>query len=83
MKRFVRGAGPGLVAGLASLLGAFGVYAAFFYLGEWPTKNPFDQVFYAAISGVVIWIVVSVSSLRGFADVRSADAATYRRMRTR
>jgi hypothetical protein len=72
-----RSAGVGLIAGSALLPGILAVLIAFFYLGEWPTENPFDQVFYAVIVGVVAWLVLSVVFLGGLADVRNGDSAAY------
>jgi hypothetical protein len=77
MSAFMRRVGPGLIAGLAILPGAVAVCITFFYLGDWPTENPFDQVFYGALAGGAFWIVVSLAFLRGFADVESADPATF------
>jgi hypothetical protein len=66
-----------LIGGLALLPGAVAVCTAFFYLGQWPTENEFDQVFYGALLGVGFWIALSVSCLRGLANIESADAAAY------
>lgn len=74
---FGRKARVGLVAGLPILPGALALFMTFFYLGDWPTRNPFDQVFYGVILGVAAWIVLSVVFLHGLADVKNGDAAAY------
>ena len=74
---FSRRASVGLVAGLAILPGALAVFITFFYLGDWPTENPFDQVFYGVIVAVGGWLVFSVVFLRGLSDVQNGDSAAY------
>jgi hypothetical protein len=66
----------GLVAGLAMLPGALAIWTAYFYLGDWPDGNPFNQVFWGTIFGVASWIVVSIA-WSGGADIRNADPAMY------
>jgi hypothetical protein len=77
VRNFFRSLPPAFIAGLAILPGALAVCMSFFYLGDWPSRNRFDQVFYATIFGVGTWVVVSTAFLRGLADVRNADPAAY------
>ena len=77
LRQFSRSAAVGLVAGLAILPGALAVFITFFYLGDWPTENPFDQVFYGVIVAVGGWLVFSVVFLRGLSDVQNGDSAAY------
>lgn len=60
-----RSSGPALVAGLIVLPWVTGVALSYFYFGDWPTKNPFDQVFAAGLAGVGLWVVISLVFLRG------------------
>jgi hypothetical protein len=74
---FLRRAGVALVASLAILPGVLAVFLTFFFLGEWPTQNGFDHVFYALAIGAGVWLVFSVVCLRGLADVQGGDSAAY------
>lgn len=75
--------GAGLVAGLALLPGAVGLAIAFFFFAEWPGSEGVGAVLFGGVVGTALWILLSLTALRSFGDVATADGAVYEELLTR
>lgn len=83
MKRSRGNGGAGLVAGLALLPGVVGLAIAFFFFADWPSSDGIGPVLFGGLAGSALWILISLTALRSFGDVATADGGVYEELLTR
>ena len=77
------GSRSALVAGLPLIAGSAGTATVLVFFASWPSHSGALQFVVGLAAGLVVWALLSVLAFRGFANPRTADAASFADLRVR